>query len=301
VAVEPGLPCSLPSCHPCTTGQYNLCPDVKFTGAPPHHGSIRRYHVHDHRYLHKLSPEPIPTLPSSQQVQSTAGSHPRPLTYADGALLEPLSVVLHGFERSPVRLGEPLLIMGAGPIGLIALAAAQASGAFPLVICDVDAARLAFAQRFVPACTTYLVSTSMTPEALGRSIQSIFATNLSSPPPRATFECTGVASSIQTAVWSTQRGGEVMVIGVGRPVMDGLPFMEASMAEIDIKFINRYHHSWPYAIRLLRSGYIDLRPLVTHRFPLEKAETAIRTAGDRASGSIKVHIVDGLEGGDEEL
>ena len=64
------------------------------------------------------------------------------------------------------------------------------------------------------------------------------------------------------------------------------------MEQIDLKFINRYHHSWPYAIRLLQSGYVDLKPLVTHTFDLESATEAMYTAADRSKESIKVHIVD---------
>jgi len=62
--------------------------------------------------------------------------------------------------------------------------------------------------------------------------------------------------------------------------------------QIDMKFINRYHHQWPYAIRLLQSGYIDLKPLVTHTFDLESAVQAMETASDRSKESIKVHILD---------
>jgi L-iditol 2-dehydrogenase len=59
-----------------------------------------------------------------------------------------------------------------------------------------------------------------------------------------------------------------------------------------VKFINRYHHSWPFAIRLLQSGYIDLKPLVTHTFKLEDAVLALETAGDKMVASVKIHIVD---------
>jgi L-iditol 2-dehydrogenase len=83
VAIEPGVPCG--QCFQCSAGSYHLCQYVEFSGAPPHHGSMRRFHVHPGRYLHKL---------------------PDKLTFADGALLEPLSVVMHAFERSPVQLGE---------------------------------------------------------------------------------------------------------------------------------------------------------------------------------------------------
>lgn len=105
VAIEPGVPCG--KCFECSSGHYNLCLDVKFSGVPPHTGSMRRYHVHPADYLHKM---------------------PDNLTYADGALLEPLSVALRGFERGPLKLGEAGVVFGAGPIGLISLAVAKAAG-----------------------------------------------------------------------------------------------------------------------------------------------------------------------------
>lgn len=208
VAIEPGQPCE--ECHHCSIGEYNLCPDVAFSGAPPFHGSIRRYHVHRAKYLHKLPPT---------------------MTFTEGALLEPLSVVLHAFERSPLRLGSPALICGAGPIGLIALAAAKASGAFPLVITDVDASRLEFAKQFVPECETFLVPMQGLPAEHATAIQKLFL-GLGSVEPSIVYECTGVQSSVHTAAFACRRGGEVMVIGVGRAVMDGLPFMHLSLAEV---------------------------------------------------------------------
>jgi threonine dehydrogenase-like Zn-dependent dehydrogenase len=63
--------------------------------------------------------------------------------------------------------------------------------------------------------------------------------------------------------------------------------------QVDLKFVNRYHHSWPQAMRLLSHGVLDLKPLVTHRFPLEKADEALRASADRSSGSIKIHVEDG--------
>ncbi|KUJ08311.1 GroES-like protein [Mollisia scopiformis] len=269
VAIEPGMPCE--QCYHCTTGDYNLCPDVAFSGVWPYHGSIRRYHVHRAKYLHKI---------------------PSTMDFTEGALLEPLSVVLHGMERSPLRLGQPVLICGTGPIGLIALAAAKASGGFPLVITDVDAARLSFAKQFVPECETFLIPLSGSPEEHAAGIRSVFVNDLGSEEPPVVYECTGVQSSVHTASYACKRGGEVMVIGVGRAIMDGLPFMHLSLAEIDLKFINRYHHSWPFAIRLMQSGYINLKPLVTHTFTLEEAVTALETAGDRTKASVKIHIVD---------
>ncbi|OQO06488.1 hypothetical protein B0A48_08271 [Cryoendolithus antarcticus] len=274
VAVEPGVPCE--KCRECSSGNYNLCLDVQFSGVPPHTGSIRRYHVHSARYLHKLPDE---------------------LSFGDGALLEPLSVVLHAFERSPVKLGEATVICGAGPIGLVALAVAKASGACPLVVTDLDEGRLRFAEKFVPGAIGIKIRAELGPEEMaGEILKQVGAAG--GERPRVVYECTGVQGSVVTAAFMPRPAGEVMVIGVGRQTMNELPFMHISMAEVDLKFINRYHHSWPAAIRLLQHGVLNLNPLVTHRFPLEQAVEALTASADRNSGSIKVHIEDkeGLTG-----
>lgn len=66
-----------------------------------------------------------------------------------------------------------------------------------------------------------------------------------------------------------------------------------TVTQVDLKFINRYHHSWPQAMRLLSHGVLDLKPLVTHRYPLEKADEALKASADRSTGSIKIHVEDG--------
>ena len=82
-----------------------------------------------------------------------------------------------------------------------------------------------------------------------------------------------------------------MVVGVGKDEIK-IPFMTLSLAEVDVKFINRYHHSWAPVIKLISEGIIKVEPLVTHRFPLEQAKAALECSQDPTSGSIKVMIVD---------
>jgi L-iditol 2-dehydrogenase len=156
---------------------------------------------------------------------------PENLTFAEGALLEPLSVVLHGIERARLSLGRSALICGAGPIGLIALAAARASGAHPLVITDLEPHRLEFAKDFVPSCITYQVDRSLSAEENAQTIRKLYGESDYSAP-HTVLECTGVESSVCTAAFTVRRGGTIMVIGVGRPTMNNLPFMHMSLAEV---------------------------------------------------------------------
>ena len=169
------------------------------------------------------------------QYQSSANSKPHSLpdnvSYVEGALLEPLSVVMHGIRSAGLSLGRGVAICGAGPIGLIALAAARASGSHPLVITDIEPRRLAFAKKFVPSCVTYQVNTQLDAEGNGRAIQKLFGSDEYFAP-ETVLECTGVETSVCTAAYAVRRGGTVMVIGVGRAIMNNLPFMHISLAEV---------------------------------------------------------------------
>ncbi|KAJ5522684.1 hypothetical protein N7513_013257 [Penicillium frequentans] len=271
VAVEPGVPCE--SCFLCDDGRYNLCEDVRFAGVYPYAGTMQRYKVHPAKWLHKL---------------------PDNISFAEGALLEPLSVVMNGITTAGLSLGRGVVVCGAGPIGLIALAAARASGAHPIVITDLESTRLAFAKDFVPSCITYQVDRTKNAQDNARAIRALFGTS-EYVAPETVLECTGVESSVCTAAYTARRGGTVMVIGVGKAIMNNLPFMHLSLAEIDLRFINRYRDTWPPAIACLSGGILDLKKLVSHVFPLERAEEALHLCADTRNGSIKVLVVDDQE------
>ncbi|KAK9342206.1 chaperonin 10-like protein [Lipomyces starkeyi] len=272
VAIEPGVPCG--KCFYCTkTGSYNLCPDVHFAGVYPYEGTLQRYKVHPAEYVFKI---------------------PAQMTYSQAALVEPLSVVMHAVERAPLPFGKGVLISGAGPIGLIALEVARASGASPLVITDISPQRLEFAKKFVPRAKTYLVNPTKSPEANAREIRTLYGSNEYDAPPTV-LECTGVESSVVTACFAVRRSGRVMVVGVGREIMNNIPFMHISLHEIDLTFINRYHDTWPAGIRALSDGVVNLDMLVTHTFPLESAVDALTLSSDIRNGGIKIHIVDDAE------
>lgn len=260
VAIEPNVICN--ECEPCLTGRYNGCEKVEFLSTPPVAGLLRRYVNHPAAWCHKIGD----------------------MSFEDGAMLEPLSVSLAAMQRSGVRLGDPVLICGAGPIGLISLLCCKAAGAFPLVITDIDEGRLKFARDLVPDVIIHKVER----ESAEDSAKAIIA-KFGGIEPAIALECTGVESSVSSAIWAVKFGGKVFVIGVGKNEMT-LPFMRLSVREIDLQFQYRYSNTWPRAIRLVQSGIIDMKKLVTHRFRLEDAVKAFETAADAKTGAIKVQI-----------
>jgi L-iditol 2-dehydrogenase len=144
---------------------------------------------------------------------------------------------MHGIKSAGLSLGRGALICGAGPIGLIALAAARASGAHPLVITDLEPRRLEFAKRFIPSCQTYQIRRELDAQGNATEIRKLFGVMGVTDEyfaPETVLECTGVENSVVTGAYTCRRGGVLMVIGVGRETMNNLPFMHLSLAEVSI-------------------------------------------------------------------
>lgn len=146
-----------------------------FFSSPPVDGTLRRYHAHPAAWLHKL---------------------PDSLSYEEGALLEPLSVALAGIERSGLRLGDPLVICGAGPIGLVTLLTAHAAGSAPIVITDIDEYRLGVAKKLVPRVRTVKVGKEEDPTAVAENVKTALGQEA-----KLVMECSGVESSIHSAIY----------------------------------------------------------------------------------------------------
>jgi L-iditol 2-dehydrogenase len=261
VAIEPHIVCK--TCEPCMTGRYNGCKEMLFRSSPPTQGLLRTYVNHPAEWCHKIGD----------------------LSFAEGAMLEPLSVAVTGVRRAGVSIGDPVLICGAGPIGLVSLLCCDAAGAWPVVISDINQSRLDFAKSLVPSVRTILVDPKATPVDFAEQVSTL----MNGLDPAVAIECTGVESSLGNAIQSVKFGGRVFVIGVGKDRMT-FPFMRLSEREIQLEFQQRYVNSWPRAVRLVQSGKFDLARLVTHEYTLAEAEKAFATVADANSGSVKVLI-----------
>lgn len=111
-------------------------------------------------------------------------------------MLEPLTVALAGIDRSGLRLADPVVICGAGPIGLVTLLAASAAGAEPIVITDIDQNRLTKAKELVPRVRPVTVSKEESSQALGQRIVQELGQEA-----KLVLECTGVESSVHAGIY----------------------------------------------------------------------------------------------------
>jgi L-iditol 2-dehydrogenase len=118
------------------------------------------------------------------------------VSFEEGSVCEPLAVALAGLERAGVRLGDQVVICGAGPIGLVTLLAARAAGCAPIVITDLFESRLEFAKRLVPNVRTVCIQKDWSQEETAAQIKRAAGGEL-----KLALECTGVESSIRAAIF----------------------------------------------------------------------------------------------------
>ncbi|KAI7897915.1 chaperonin 10-like protein [Cokeromyces recurvatus] len=215
VAIEAGIPCS--QCTQCMNGRYHLCPDVIFKSTPPYDGQLARYITHPARWLHKI---------------------PESISYGEGALLEPLSVAIAALDRVGVKFGKSLLITGSGPIGLLVLAVAKATGVYPIAITDVQQHRLDYAKK-MGATFTYKVNPTKPELETVKEVRALFSPAGEEEGAEYSLECTGVESSFRTAIMATRDAGTCCLVGVGKNDQT-IPVNNFAMREVDIRGLFRY-------------------------------------------------------------
>ena len=220
-----------------------------------------------------------------------AGCYPVPdtLSWEEAALVEPLAVSVHGVRRGRMSGGETVLVLGAGTIGLTAVAAARAMGAGKVLVTarhahQADMARLLGADEALSSDDPGLAEAVLeATEGRGADL---------------TIECVGgfTNTTLKQSIELTRKQGRIVVVGgfLGPMTLD---WLEPLSKELSVIFSSCYsvldgRHDYEIAIELMSSGSVELEQLVTHRFPLSDIQQAFDTADDKSTGSIKVQVLE---------
>ena len=249
VAVDPAMPCG--HCEFCLEGNPNLCLGVRFAGHDKQDGAMREYLAWPEQNLHSL---------------------PDALSFEDGAMLEPLGVALHAVNLAGLKAGMSVGIFGCGPIGLLILQLARASGADQILTSEVLPHRME-AARLMGAGLVWDASAGnegaeMLAATHGRGVD-------------VAFEAAGVNAAVDSAVTAVKPGGKVILAGI--PAEDRTSFSASTARRKGLTFmlVRRMKHTYPRSIRLVEKGIVDVRSLVTHCFSLEEGSKAFGLALER--------------------
>ncbi|MBA5779416.1 L-idonate 5-dehydrogenase [Stappia sp. F7233] len=258
VALNPSRPCG--QCAYCREGLFNHCLSMRFYGSamrfPHEQGGFRDLIVADAFQCEKVGPG---------------------TSIAEAACAEPLAVCLHAANQAGELAGKRVLVTGAGPIGSLCVAVARHRGAEQVVVTDLHDATLdvAWAMGATETVNVMMHAEKLEPYAADKGKFDV------------TFECSAAAPAMRTALATTRPRGTIVQVGVTGDM--AIPLNMLVGKELVLRGTHRFHEEYAEAVRLIDSGAIDVKPIITGTYPLERALDAFRKAGDRTQ-AVKVQI-----------
>ncbi|TDY85920.1 UNVERIFIED_ORG: D-xylulose reductase [Herbaspirillum seropedicae] len=257
VCMEPGIP-RLDS--PATLrGLYNLDPSVRFWATPPIHGCLTGSVVHPAAFTYRL---------------------PDNVSFAEGAIVEPLSIGLQAATKARMKPGDTAVVIGAGTIGAMNALAALAGGAARVILADMVAEKLAhFANN--PAVITVDVTQQALPDVVQQVTEGWGAD--------VVFEASGHAGVYQTLLDLVCPGGCAVLVGMP-PEPVALDVVTMQTKEVRLESVFRYANIFPRALALLSSGMIDVKPFISRSFPFSRGIEAFEEAARGRPQDVKIQI-----------
>jgi len=262
VAMNPSQPCG--TCSFCQQGLPRHCTAMRFKGSAmylPHEQGMFRDRI---------------VIAAEQCLPVPDGIDP-----GAAACSEPLAVCLHAANRGEAiagsLAGKVVMVTGAGPIGALCVAVARQRGAAEIIVTDIQDATLAVTARMG---ADHTVNTAKNPKGLARWQEGKGKVDL-------VFECSAAAPAINDAISCLRPLGTLVQVGVAGPTAMPLNVMVGK--EIQFVGSQRFDAEFAEAVRLIGSGAIDPRPIITATLPMTEALSAFRAATDR-SRSVKVQI-----------
>lgn len=252
VAMEPGIPCG--HCDYCHSGRYNLCQDVVFLSAPPYDGFFQEYVAVPEDFAYRL--------PDGMSMEA-------------GATVEPLSVGLHGTNMAELEPGGHVVVLGAGPIGLLTTAAARARGATDITTVDLLEHRLEFALRMGASRVLNAAETDVRAELENTA--------------DVVLDCATVEETLEEAFDIVRPGGCIAWVGMAAEVAK-VPFQKFQVKELRVTGVFRYANCFRTAVELIASGQINTEPLITDRFDFPDVEQAVKFAAANRQSALKTMV-----------
>lgn len=246
VAVETHIPCG--KCYQCLNGEQHICNNLTIFGVHMN-GCFAEYVV-------------VPGI--------CARKIPMEIGYDFGSMMEPIGTAFRSVLETQVG-GCNILILGCGPIGLFALASAKTLGANMVMVSDVSAARLSIAHK---------MGADRIINPLKSDIDGCIHEETNGYGVDVIIEASGNAMALTQSFKSLRKGGTVALIGLPGQTVElevgkDIIFKEAKV----IGFHGRkMFNTWSKVERLMKSGKLDVSPVMTHVLPLVQWQEGVRLA-----------------------
>lgn len=259
VVIDPIIRCG--TCEQCISGRSNICNNLRLIGLHQH-GAFAEYVA----------------VPAKNCLRL-----PDSVSFEEGTLVEPLSVGVHAVSRTPVKLGDTVVVIGAGIIGLMTMQAAKLAGAARLAI--VGGGRRKYRLELARKLGADVVINSKKEDSVKKVMELTDMKGVD-----AVLEAVGIEITVQQAMKMVKKGGRVAVIGMLVPKME-LEMLNAAVKETEIKGMYGYTTTdFRVALDLIIAGRVDVKSVITHLFPLDDARKAFEILHEKRDGVTKVII-----------
>lgn len=257
VTIEPQVYCN--TCYPCTHGKYNLCENLKVMGFQTI-GTASDYFAVD---VAKVTP-----LPDS-------------MTYDEGAMIEPLAVTVHACKRVKEVKGKKVVILGAGPIGILLCQSLKAFGAAEVMMTDVSDYRLELAK----SCgADYVFNTKVVDFA------QVLVASFGEDKADLIYDCAGNDITMGQAIQNARKGSEIVLVAVyaGMATVDLAKLNDSELSLLTSMMYT--HEDYLDAIDFVSRGLIKLKPLMSRHFSFEEYPAAYDYIDNNHETTMKVLI-----------
>lgn len=264
IAGEPHKGCGF--CENCKEGRYTLCMNYGNPKSGHRHygfingGAYAQYAVHSIETLTKM---------------------PDHVSYAEGSLGDTAAVSLHGIELIGITPGGTVVVLGPGPIGILAMRLAKSLGAAKVIMVGrksrLEASKHLGADEVVDFEKVDPVK-EIRDITGGRGVDEV-------------FECSGAAGTLTQAINMVKKGGKISLLGVpGADVREPVPFKHIVHDEILITGSRADPNTMWRVISMIGADELDVKDLITHKFSIDDYQQALDTFINRKDGAVKVII-----------
>ena len=249
------------SCFFCSRGQFNLCDRREVIGVSTpmfrRMGAFAEYVAVPARIAYHL---------------------PAGFPFAHAAMIEAVSVAVHGVSLTPIEAGDTVVVVGAGMIGLLTLQAVRQTGASRVFVVDVDDTRLGLAEE-LGATQTFNSRSQQAIQEIQRLTDGRGAD--------AALECVGITDAIKLCVESVRKGGAVTLVGNVAPTIE-LGLQSVVSRQIRLQGSCASNGEYPECIELMSSGKIRVEPLITAVAPLTDGASWFERLYNHEPGLLKI-------------
>lgn len=203
---------------------------------------------------------------------------PAEVGWQEGALVEPLAVALHAANLTPLSVGDTVVVLGAGPVGLLTVLALKLRGAGRVIVSDLSPHRLDLARRM--GADEVIHAGEVDPVETVRARTGGRGAD-------AVLEVVGITATARQSVLMVRNGGNVTWVGNSAPTVE-IPMQEVVTREITVRGAYAFVEEFLRAVELLRSERVDVTPLIELVAPLADGPVLVHDLARGTLDAVKV-------------